>query len=81
VNQNDGVAGALDHKMQTGVTDRNKSRERLRILMSDTRGEISSLESSGNIHEISPSAGEPSDTQSLNEIAVRLAMFMAREGY
>lgn len=50
VNQNDGTARAFDYKVQPGIVDRNKFRESLGILMSNARGEIASLESSGNIH-------------------------------
>ena len=53
VNQNDWGAGAFDYKVQTGVVDGNEFRKSLRILMSNARGEITSLESSGNVHPLS----------------------------
>jgi hypothetical protein len=52
VNQNDGTARAFDYKVQPGIVDGNKFRECFGILMSYTRGEVASLESSGNIHPL-----------------------------
>jgi hypothetical protein len=51
VNQNDGTTGAFDYEMETRVADSNKFGKGLRILMSNARGEIALLESSGNVHD------------------------------
>src|SRR6185369_17525052 len=52
MNQNHRTAGALDYKMQPGIVNRNEFREGLRIIVSNSGGEVSLLESSCNVHAL-----------------------------
>ena len=84
MNQNDGPAGAFDHKVETRFVNGNEFREGLRILMSDAGSDVALLESSGNIHKKSLSPQKLKDAKLNNQAGlffntIRRQMFTAHD--